>query len=223
MSLNLEFTEDIAVIKWDDGKANAVNLALISVMNRVLDIAEADAKAVVIAGRSGVFCGGFDLKVLQNGTEDEIEHLIDLGGELAARLFAYPKPVIMACTGHAIAQGAAFLLAGDVRVGAVGEFKIGLNETQIGMTLRHFGPTLAKAPLAPVYYTRASIIGELFDPDTAVHVGYLDETQSPNNTLKVAIDRARSLAKLPTHAFAANKALMRNAAIEALIRKEPLL
>lgn len=148
MSLNLEFTEDIAVIKWDDGKANAVNLALISVMNRVLDIAEADAKAVVIAGRSGVFCGGFDLKVLQNGTEDEIEHLIDLGGELAARLFAYPKPVIMACTGHAIAQGAAFLLAGDVRVGTVGEFKIGLNETQIGMTLRHFGPTLAKAPWA---------------------------------------------------------------------------
>lgn len=222
MSLTLEFTEDVACIKWDDGKANAVNLDVISAMNEALDEASAAAKAVMIEGRPGVFCGGFDLKILRNAAEEEVEHLIDQGGELVERLFTFPKPVVMACTGHAIAQGAAFLLAGDIRIGARGDFKIGLNETQIGMPLRHFGPTLAKARLAQTYYTRAAIIGELFDPDVAVQVGYLDQTGSEQEIRNVAFDRATILANLPPAAFELNKLQMRSAAIEALKRKEPL-
>ncbi|MEL7043112.1 MAG: crotonase/enoyl-CoA hydratase family protein [Pseudomonadota bacterium] len=215
-------TEDIATIHWDDGKANAVNLDMVSAMNSALDEAEASANAIVIAGRPGVFCGGFDLKILQNGPDEEVEHLINQGGELAERLFACPKPVVMICTGHAIAQGAAFLLAGDIRIGVNGDFKIGLNETQIGMTLRHFGPTLAKARLAQSYYTRAAIIGELFDPETAIMAGFLDETAPANFILETALEKARPLASLSSDAFEANKHLMRSAAIDALKRKQPL-
>ncbi|MEM9938288.1 MAG: crotonase/enoyl-CoA hydratase family protein [Pseudomonadota bacterium] len=222
MSITVEITEDVACINWDDGKANAVNLDMISAMNSALDEANASAKSIVIAGRPGVFCGGFDLKILQNAAEEEVEHLIDQGGELAERLFTFSKPVVMACTGHAIAQGAAFLLAGDIRIGAKGNFKIGLNETQIGMPLRHFGPTLAKARLAQTFYTRAAILGELFDPDVAVEVGYLDETGSEQEIRNTAFDRAVALAALPTKAFELNKLAMRKAAIEALKRKEPL-
>ena len=222
MSLTYETSGKLAIIQWDDGKANAVNPVLIGEMNAYLDEANAKADALVIAGRPGVFCGGFDLKILRDGSEQDIEDMIDGGGDLAARLFSYSKPVVMACTGHAIAQGAAFLMAADLRVGGTGDFKLGLNETQIDMVLRHFGPTLAKARLSKRYWTRAAILGELFSPEDAVEVGYLDYVTDPDDVIEAAISHARLFAQLPPQAFAQNKLLMRREAIEALATKVPL-
>lgn len=222
MTITLEIRGDVALIQIDDGKANAVNPNFVAAMNEHLDTAEMNAKAIVVAGRPGMFCGGFDLKILQNAAPEDVEDLIDKGGELALRLFTYPKPVVMACSGHAIAQGAAYLLSADLRLGAAGDFKIGLNETQIDMVLRHFGPTLAKARIPLLYQTRAAIIGELFSPEACIDVGYLDEVTASDQLIETALERAQTLAGLPTHAFFENKKLMRRAAIAAMEAKVPL-
>lgn len=222
MPTTLTSSENVAIIHWDDGKANAVNFELIDAMNQHLDKVERDADALVIVGRPGVFCGGFDLKILREASDETVEDLIEQGGELAERLFSFPKPVVIASTGHAIAQGAAFLLSADFRIGARGTFKTGLNETQIGMTLRHFGPTLAKARLAAPFFTRAAVLGELFDPEDALNAGYLDELNEPIQIETAAINHARAFAKLPKKAFYENKLLMRREAIEALKAKSPL-
>lgn len=113
-------------------------------------------------------------------------------------------------------------MSADYRIGARGAFKTGLNETQIGMTLRHFGPTLAKARLAAPFFTRAAVLGELFDPEDALNAGYLDELNEPIQVETAAINHARAFAKLPQKAFYENKLLMRREAIEALMAKSPL-
>ncbi|MEL6830714.1 MAG: enoyl-CoA hydratase-related protein, partial [Pseudomonadota bacterium] len=117
MPTTLTSSENVAIIHWDDGKANAVNFELIDAMNQHLDKVERDADALVIVGRPGVFCGGFELKILREASDETVEDLIEQGGELAERLFTFPKPVVIASTGHAIAQGAAFLLSADFRIG----------------------------------------------------------------------------------------------------------
>ncbi|MCZ6459340.1 MAG: enoyl-CoA hydratase-related protein, partial [Gammaproteobacteria bacterium] len=119
---------EVAVIGMDDGKANAVGHALIDEINQGLTRSLAEAKAVVIVGRPGMFSAGFDLKEFENGPEATTA-LVAKGARMMLRLFSHPQPVVAACTGHAIAAGAFMLLASDTRIGVQGEFKIGLNET----------------------------------------------------------------------------------------------
>src|SRR5713101_2236105 len=125
--------EKVAVIEMDDGKVNAISHSVIEALDR----AEREAKAIVLSGRAGRFSGGFDLGVMRGGAE-QARALVGKGAELALRLYGFSLPVVIACTGHAIAMGAVLLLSGDTRLGAEGDFKIGLNEVSIGLALPPF-------------------------------------------------------------------------------------
>src|SRR5215471_17406783 len=92
----------IATITMDDGKVNALSMPMFDEVNAALDRAEAAGAAVVLAGRDGVFSAGFDLGVLRAGGAAAAA-LVRTGFELSARLLAFPAPVVVACTGHAIA------------------------------------------------------------------------------------------------------------------------
>jgi len=194
----------IAVISLDEGKANAVSHSLIDDVNAALDQAETSAKSVVIRGRAGMFSAGFDLKEFEKGRE-AMDALVKRGTEFLLRIFMHPQPVIAECTGHAIAAGAFILLAADTRLGAAGEFKIGLNETAIGLALPTFGFELAKNRLSKRHIQAAVIQSQLYDPSTAEEVGYLDSVYEPGDLHTAALDLATSLGKLPVEAYAKNK------------------
>ena len=158
----------------DDGKANAINFEMIAALNAALDKAEADAKAIVLAGREGRFSGGFDLNAFATLGADGVYKLLDAGAELLLRLYGGPLPLVAACTGHAIAMGTFILHACDTRVGASGAFKIGANEAVTGMQLPIFAMELARDRLNPTHMTRAMIQGFIYDPAGALEAGYLD-------------------------------------------------
>jgi enoyl-CoA hydratase len=99
----------IATITIDDGKVNALSLAVLTELNAALDQAEQDDAVVILARRDGVFSAGFDLPVLR-GTGPDALAMLRAGLELAARLLAFPRPVVIACTGHVVAMGV-FLLS----------------------------------------------------------------------------------------------------------------
>lgn len=195
---------DVAVLSLDDGKANAVGHAFIDAVNGGLDRAEKDAKAVVIAGRPGVFSAGFDLKEFEKG-EDATLALVERGARMLLRIFSHPQPVVAACTGHAIAAGAFVLLASDTRVGVEGDFRIGLNETAIGMALPTFGFELAKSRLSKRAQTAAAIQATLYEPTAARDAGFLDEVVAPDALSECAMRHAAALAAYPGEAYAANK------------------
>ncbi len=213
----IEFSQrgDVAVLTIDDGKANAVGNAFIDAMNKGLDRAEKEAKAVLIAGRTGVFSGGFDLKEFQKGPEATTA-LVTRGAHLLLRVYSHPQPIVAACTGHAVAAGAFLLLAVDTRVGASGAFRIGLNETAIGMTLPVFGLELAKARLSKRHQTTAVVQAHLFDPEGAKDAGFLDAIAPPDQVLGVALEHAVALATLPGAAYAGNKLAVRADTIAAI-------
>jgi enoyl-CoA hydratase len=216
MPVSLTIENDVALIRMDDGKANAINFDMLAALNDALDKAEAGAKAIVLAGRDGRFSGGFDLKAFATIGADGVAKMLDQGGELLLRLYGGPLPVVAACTGHAIAMGTFILLACDTRVGADGDFKIGANETINGMNLPIFALELARARLSPAHMTRAMVQAFIYDPKGAVEAGFLDMAVASEAVEAQALAIAGQLALLPTGAYAWNKTAMRKATLDRI-------
>ena len=216
MFATVEITNEIALIRMDDGKANAINFEMLAALNDALDKAEAGAKAIVLAGREGRFSGGFDLNAFASLGPDGVYKLLDAGAELLLRLYGGPLPVVAACTGHAIAMGVFILNACDTRVGASGEYKIGANEAVTGMNLPIFAMELARNRLSPLHLTRAMIQGFIYNPEGAVEAGYLDMLAEPEKVEATALAVASQLAQLPGKAYAWNKKSIRKATLDRI-------
>lgn len=213
--VTIERRQEVAVLRLDDGKANALSPGMLSAIQAGLDPAEKDASAVLLVGRPGRLSAGFDLKVMQTGPE-AARDMVAAGVELLLRLYEFPVPVVTACTGHAIAAGALLLLASDARIGASGEGRIGLNEVAIGMTLPRFALELAQDRLSRRHFTRAVLEAELYAPEEAVDAGYLDRVVEPGALFDTAFAEATRLASLEQPAFRATKRAARAARAEAI-------
>ena len=129
------------------------------------------------------------------------------------KIYEYPLPVVIACTGHALAAGGLLLLTADARIGAEGAFKIGLPEVAIGMTLPVFGLELARDRLARHHFTQAVTQARIYGPAEAATVGYLDAAVSAASLMDAAQERATALATLRQPAFANTKRKERAATI----------
>jgi enoyl-CoA hydratase len=210
--IRVERRGPVALLHLDDGKANAISPALVAAIDAALDGAEKDARAVVLAGRADRFSGGFHLDVMRQGGAATVE-LVNAGGRLALRLYEFPYPVVIACTGHALAMGAVLLLAADLRIGAEGLYKIGLNEVAIGLTLPPFAWELACERLSRRHLQRATTLAEIYDPAGAVDAGFLDRTVAPADVLETALAEASRLAALPGDAHLQTKRRMRAAVL----------
>lgn len=205
----------VALLRFDDGKANALSHAAIDALEAALDRAEREAGAVCLLGREGRFCAGFDLGVMRSGPEP-MRRLVTAGAELLLRMAVHPLPIAVGCTGHALAAGALLLLAADARLGARGEFKIGLNEVAIGMRLPIFAYELARERLSKRHWLRATTQAELYAPEGAVDAGFLDSICEPAALAGAALAEARRLAALPGPAFGATKAALRGGLVAEL-------
>ena len=214
-TVRYELRDRAAVITMDDGKANALSPAVIAALHACLDRAEREAGAVLLTGRDRRLSGGFDLSVMTSSVEN-MRTLVTAGAELLLRLYLFPRPVVVACNGHALAMGALLLLVADQRVGAAGDFKIGLNEVSIQMPLPVFGVELARARLSKRHFTAAVTQARIFDPQSAIDAGYLDATAPPEQLSEVALASACQLATLPNPAFAMTKQRERAATVQLI-------
>ena len=208
--------DGVAVVRLDDGKANALSMAVIGGLHEALDTAAKEATAVCLAGNAKALCAGFDLSVMRGGFEGMVE-LVRSGGELLMRLYGHPQPTVAAVTGHALAAGALLVLACDTRIGGDAPAKIGLNEVAIGMTLPDFAVALAQDRLSKRYLTRATIEAEVFSPEGALAAGYIDMIVAVDQCEGAAIAEARRLGQLDASAYAGTKRAVRQATIDRIM------
>ena len=205
----------VATITMDDGKVNALSLTMINEINQALDRASEDRAVVILRGRDGIFSAGFDLPVLRAGG-DEALAMLRAGFELAERVLAFPLPVVIGCTGHAVAMGVFLLLSGDYRVGADGPYKIMANEVAIGLTLPRAAVEICRQRLTPAHFHRATVLAEPFRPDVAVEAGFLDRAVAPAELPRVVREIAGQLAQLDLDAHRATKLRARNLVLKAV-------
>ena len=210
-----QLRDSVATITMDDGRVNVMSVAMLSALNDALDKAAADRAVVVLTGRQGMFSAGFDLKTLTAGGPDA-QKMVTMGFELAHRMLSFPTPIIVACSGHAIAMGVFLVLAADYRLGADGPFKIGANEVAIGITMPYFGIEICRQRLAPAHFNRAVIFSEMYSPADAVPAGFLDKVVPADEIQNEAHKLATALTKLNMTALAASKLRLRDQTLKAI-------
>ncbi len=215
-SVHYEQSEDIAILRVDDGKANALDPAIIDALVGGLQRAEKEAAAVLLTGRAGRFSAGFDLGVLRAGGPDVARGLVSAGAELALQVARHPAPVVIACNGHALAMGAVLLLAADLRIGASGDFKIGFNEVAIGMTAPVFLVEFARERLSKRHLQRATVQAEIYSPESAVDAVFLDRAVAPDDLFASALEESQRLGQLPRAPFARTRATVREEVLERI-------
>ncbi len=213
MTVDCQRQGDVAVIRLDDGKANAIGFDLLDGVEAALDDT-AGARALAVIGRPGRFSAGFDLSVM--GGERTVE-LMSRGAALALRLVEHPAPVVFGVTGHALAMGAVLLLTADWRVGAAGDFKLGLNEVRIGLFVPEFAVALADERLSRRHLNEAVQLAEVYNPERARDAGFLDEVVAPDEVEERTLARATAwAADLHADAFTRTRAILRRPLLERL-------
>mmetsp|Transcript_46616 Transcript_46616/g.91709 ORF Transcript_46616/g.91709 Transcript_46616/m.91709 type:complete len:243 (-) Transcript_46616:277-1005(-) len=211
--------EGILEVHINDGKLNAFTLDMIREVDRALDKAEKeDIGSVLLVGNQRAFSAGFDLTVMGGPPSSQKAQLYMAGANLMLRMFEFPRPIVIACTGHAIALGAIMLMAVDVRIGArEAKYKIGMNEVAINMPVPVFGVELARSRIKPAALSRATTQAVLFNPEAAVEVGYLDQAVPKADVINVARREATRLKVLKSPNFSITKQRERGA-IASVIR-----
>jgi enoyl-CoA hydratase len=195
MLANIKTDENVSIITLDDGKANVFSPTMISEFNLLLDQVPTNKGSLLIHGRPGMFSAGFDLKVMMSGSEPAIQ-MVQSGFTMLKRVFSFPRPVVAACSGHAIALGAFLLCSSDHRIGAKGEYKVGANELRNNMIVPTPLLEIAKFKLNKSHKQRAILNAEMYSIEDAVEPGYLDEVVDADKVFEIALAKARDLAVL---------------------------
>lgn len=203
--VTLEKNGDISIITIDDGKANVFNVEMTEALMAALDEVDIKTGAVIIRGRKGIYSGGYDLNVIKQ-QDPEATRAMTLGGVNAAlKIFDFPRPIVAAVTGHAIAMGAIVNMGIDWRIGAHGPFKHGLNEIRAGLVLPVFALELPRFRLNPTKFQEAAFQSVLYDPEEAIIAGFLDAVADPDQLMDAALEKATDLATLPNPAYGVSK------------------
>ncbi|MFK3973823.1 crotonase/enoyl-CoA hydratase family protein [Pseudomonas sp. NPDC087358] len=210
-----QLDDGVATLTLSNGKVNAISNDVVAAFNAALDQAEKDRAVVIVTGQPGILSGGYDLKIMTSSPEAAMD-LVAAGSTLARRMLSHPFPIVVACSGHAVAKGAFLLLSADYRIGVEGPFSIGLNEVQIGMTMHNAGIELARDRLSKSAFGRSVINGEMYDPKGALQAGFLDKVVSPEELTDAARTVALQLKKINMKAHKQTKLKVRKAFLETL-------
>lgn len=214
-TVTFEAAEEVSTITLDDGEANVLSIETVASLNDALDRAADRSAPVVIAGRPGMFSGGFDLETFEAGGAALVE-MLTAGAETVERLLDFPRPVVMACTGHAIAMGLFTMLTGDERIGAAGDFTLQANEVEIGLTLPRYGVELCRQRVRSDHLGQVTLLAEPYTPEDAAAAGILNDVVPADEVIDRAHERARTLARLDLEAYTATKDLLREDATARL-------
>ncbi len=210
----------IAVLSVDDGKANAFTQPMVEQLNSALDDCT-DAGAVVIVGNAKALSAGFDLNVMSDALSgraapsDEACTLYASSFELMLRCAAFPRPLVLANRGHALALGGIWLHCADYRIGPSDrpDAKIGIPAVRLGYLQPSFAVELGRARLAPPYLVRSTTLGEIYDPAEAVTAGFLDRLVPADEVEAAALKVAEDLVPL-RYAFNTVKEYERSALLD---------
>jgi enoyl-CoA hydratase len=203
-------------VRLDRPPANALDPSLLAESAGFLDdLLGTEPSAVVITGREGFFSAGVDLKVAPSLDEAGQRAMVDGINRLFTGWYSFPRPVVCAVNGHAIAGGMILALCGDYRVGCnIG--KLGLTELRAGIPYPACAMAVVKAEL-PAAAARALVLrAELIEPSAALEMGALDELVSPDELLPRALEVAAEMASLPRSAYPTVKKQLRRETLEVL-------
>lgn len=212
----------IALLTLQRGKVNALNEAVVEELISRLEDLETDrsAKGVVLTGRGKFFSFGLDVPELYHLTRQEFTRFVERFTALYTAIYGFPKPVVAALNGHAIAGGCMLALACDRRLMAAGKGKIGLNEITFGSSVFAGSVEMLRACVGERNAERVLFSGEMFGGDAALELGLVDRVVSADGLSRAALEEAGRLAAGDGVAFGAMRRMLRGPIAEVMRSRE---
>lgn len=229
-AIHIERVGDITVLRIDRPPANAIDFALAQEFEAALSTIEGNTEigALIVTGAGNCFSAGLDLKVVPTYDRDQQRAMIMQVNRVFGTLYRLSLPTVVAVNGHAIAGGLVLTLACDYRIGAEGDYKIGLAEVRVGVPFPVAAITVVRAELSKPVLRTMALTGRNSTPREALALGVFDELQPPEQLFPRALEVAREMAALPRAGYARIKRQLRASALfrienAILNRREPML
>jgi len=219
--VRLSRNDGIAEVRLARGKVNALNQHFVEEMAGCFHrlAADADVNAVILTGDGPFFSFGFDIPEFLSYSRETFIEFVDRFTGLYTYLFTYPKPVIAALNGHAIAGGCMLALACDYRIMVSGKAKISLNEITFGSSV--FAGSVAMLKFLVGGKNAQAILydGTMYSAEAASHLGIIEQVSSADKLMEDARQVAGRLAANPG-VFLSIKSLLRSPVAEDMTKKE---
>lgn len=204
--INREDRGSVAVVRLAHGKVSALDAALVERLITELDSIRTDtSRALVLTGTGSAFCAGVDLFQVLEGGGAYVRRFLPRLDALLTSLVGFPKPVVAAINGHAIAGGAIIAAACDHRVMAEGKGRIGIPELAVGVPFPPLALEIVASRVAVTAFRGLVYTGRTVLVDEAVEVGLVDEACDPGHLAERAWEIAEQLASIPPASFALAK------------------
>jgi len=211
----------ITILRMEHGKANAMDVELLDDLSEALAAAEAsDAEALVLTGTGRIFSAGVDLFRVLDGGADYLGRFLPALSRALKDLFAFPRPVVAALNGHAIAGGCILACACDHRLmaqaadGSGG--RIGVPELRVGVPFPSAALEILRFAIPRQHLQEVAYVGRTFSPGDALARGLVDELVDPDGLADRALEAARNLAAIPTGTFQLSKRQLRRPTLDRL-------
>jgi enoyl-CoA hydratase len=229
-AVQIERVGHVAVLRVDRPPANAIDLELANEFESSLTVMEDsdDIRALIITGAGTCFSAGLDLKAVPTYDAAQQQEMVMRVNHLFGTLYGLPLPTIAAVNGHAIAGGVILTLACDYRIGAQGDYKIGLAEMRVGVPFPVAAMAIVQSELSHPVARAMVLTARNSSPQQALANVVLDELQPLDCLLARAMEVAEEMAGLPRAAYRLIKRQLRAAALARIDdaitnRNEPML
>jgi len=218
--IELTWRGGIAIVTMVHGKANALDIEFCDTLAAQFKaLRGADAKAVVLIGQGTMFSAGVNLIRLSEGGAAYVRRFLPALHRLYDTVFFFPKPVVAAVNGHAIAGGCVLQACADRRIAARDGGRIGVTELLVGVPFPPLAFEVMRFATPPRYLADGMFSGATFTPEVALARGLVDElADGPAALLDRAVAAAETLAPLSPPAFAQTKQQLRQPVTDAMER-----
>lgn len=220
--LRIGRSAELGIITLDRGKVNALNGPIIRELSDCLDRFAQDesVRGLILTGAGKFFSFGFDIPEFLGFTKETFVDYLTSFTSFYTKVFVYPKPVVAALNGHAVAGGCMIATACDARVMASGNGKIALNEITFGASVFAGCVAMLQHWVGGQNAEQILYSGRMYLAEEARRLGLVDEVAPPEELIARAEAHAHRLASQDPVAFASIKSLVRGPLAEQMRRRE---
>jgi enoyl-CoA hydratase len=192
------------------GKANALDIEFCRALTgQFAALKKAPVDAVIIAAEGPIFSAGVDLLRASKDGVKYLRQFLPVLNKMFDTVFNFPKPVVAAVNGHAVAGGCVLACCADYRLMARGNGRIGVTELLVGLPFPALAFEVMRFVTGPRHFAELIYTGATLPPEEAMERGLVHEVVEPSALQERALDAARMLAQISPAAFAQTKQQMR--------------
>ena len=221
--IKLERSGGLVTVRFDKARGNAIDEPFTQELLQVAGQLGADegVRGVMLASaHPKLFSPGLDLLTLVEYDRAGMDRFMRLFAQAVWALYALPKPVVAAVSGHAVAGGCILALTADHRVLRRGGVQVGLNEVKVGVPLPWSVALLLRASVPPSALTRVALLGRNFADDEALDVGLADQLADADGFEDTCRARLEEFADKDTASIAITKGYLREGVVREMRARE---